>query len=169
MEQVKEGNLTKDDLDPNDAFLVSAGALGIWVWLGQKTTSTPTTPSSCPRVPSGSGSGWDRRRPRRREILRRTTSTPTTPSSCSRVPSGSGSGWERSSSERMGFHLKPHSPGLSRMESLKSSRAFLPAGGRSKQILFASSQIFICHCELLFWESNLNFGQGHNLMSSSYR
>ena len=37
-EQVKEGNLTKDDLDPNDAFLVSAGALGIWVWLGQKAT-----------------------------------------------------------------------------------------------------------------------------------
>jgi len=37
-EQVKEGNLTKDDLDPNDAFLVSAGALGIWVWLGRKAT-----------------------------------------------------------------------------------------------------------------------------------
>merc|ERR1711887_273963 len=37
-EQVKEGNLSKDDLDPNDAFLVSAGALGIWVWLGRKAT-----------------------------------------------------------------------------------------------------------------------------------
>jgi len=37
-EQVKEGNLTKEDLDPNDAFLVSAGALGIWVWLGRKAT-----------------------------------------------------------------------------------------------------------------------------------
>merc|ERR1711942_651317 len=37
-EQVKEGDLSKDDLDPNDAFLVSAGALGIWVWLGQKAT-----------------------------------------------------------------------------------------------------------------------------------
>merc|ERR1712192_244210 len=37
-EQVKEGNLTKDDLDPNDAFLVSADALGIWVWLGRKAT-----------------------------------------------------------------------------------------------------------------------------------
>merc|ERR1719318_1745030 len=34
-EQVKEGNLSKNDLDPNDAFLVSAGALGIWVWLGK--------------------------------------------------------------------------------------------------------------------------------------
>ena len=37
-EQVKEGNLTKDDLDPNDAFLVSAGAMGIWVWLGRQAT-----------------------------------------------------------------------------------------------------------------------------------
>ena len=37
-EQVKEGNLSKDDLDANDAFLVSAGALGIWVWLGRKAT-----------------------------------------------------------------------------------------------------------------------------------
>ena len=37
-EQVKEGDLSKDDLDPNDAFLVSAGALGIWVWLGRKAT-----------------------------------------------------------------------------------------------------------------------------------
>merc|ERR1719430_1633550 len=34
-EQVKEGNLSKDDLDAKDAFLVSAGALGIWVWLGR--------------------------------------------------------------------------------------------------------------------------------------
>merc|ERR1711872_842886 len=37
-EQVKEGNLSKNDLDPNDAFLVSAGALGIWVWLGKSAT-----------------------------------------------------------------------------------------------------------------------------------
>merc|ERR1712203_660386 len=37
-EQVKEGNLTKDDLDPNDTFLVSAGAMGIWVWLGRQAT-----------------------------------------------------------------------------------------------------------------------------------
>merc|ERR1712080_69266 len=37
-EQVKEGNLSKDDLDANDAFLISAGALGIWVWLGRKAT-----------------------------------------------------------------------------------------------------------------------------------
>merc|ERR1712062_602188 len=34
----KEGNLSKNDLDPNDAFLVSAGALGIWVWLGKSAT-----------------------------------------------------------------------------------------------------------------------------------
>ena len=38
-EQVKEGNLSKNDLDPNDAFLVSAGALGIWVWLGRHATA----------------------------------------------------------------------------------------------------------------------------------
>ena len=38
-ELVKEGDLSKDDLDPNDAFLVSAGALGIWVWLGRHATA----------------------------------------------------------------------------------------------------------------------------------
>merc|ERR1712173_462161 len=38
-EQVKEGDLSKDDLDPNDAFLVSAGALGIWVWMGRHATA----------------------------------------------------------------------------------------------------------------------------------
>ena len=38
-ELVKEGDLSKDDLDPNDAFLVSAGALGIWVWLGRLATA----------------------------------------------------------------------------------------------------------------------------------
>merc|ERR1712183_219561 len=37
-EKVKEGDLSKDDLDPNDAFLVSAGTLGIWVWLGRQAT-----------------------------------------------------------------------------------------------------------------------------------
>ena len=37
-ELVKEGDLSKDDLDADDAFLVSAGALGIWVWLGRQAT-----------------------------------------------------------------------------------------------------------------------------------
>merc|ERR1712192_144329 len=37
-EKVKEGDLSKDDLDGNDAFLVSAGTLGIWVWLGRQAT-----------------------------------------------------------------------------------------------------------------------------------
>merc|ERR1712110_986216 len=36
---LEEGDLSKDDLDGNDAFLVSAGALGIWVWLGRQATS----------------------------------------------------------------------------------------------------------------------------------
>jgi len=38
-ELVKEGDLSKDDLDGNDAFLVSAGALGVWVWLGRQATT----------------------------------------------------------------------------------------------------------------------------------
>ena len=37
-EKLKEGDLSKDDLDGEDAFLISAGPLGIWVWLGRHAT-----------------------------------------------------------------------------------------------------------------------------------
>ena len=37
-EKLKEGDLSKDDLNGEDAFLVSAGPLGIWVWLGRHAT-----------------------------------------------------------------------------------------------------------------------------------
>lgn len=32
---VKEGQLTKDDLEDTDAFLINGGVLGIWVWIGR--------------------------------------------------------------------------------------------------------------------------------------
>merc|ERR1712172_155194 len=110
-------------------------------------TLSLTLPSkaSCPQVLLGSGSGLDARQRRRRDSLR-----------CS---------WARSSSERMGFHLRPPSPGLSRMGNRKSSRAFSPAAGRSKHLLKFLFVIVNC----FFWESNLNFRQGHKLMSSLYK
>lgn len=37
-ELVKTGDLEKDDLNGDDAFLVSGGQLGIWIWLGKKAT-----------------------------------------------------------------------------------------------------------------------------------
>merc|ERR1712172_286323 len=119
-EQVKEGNLTKDDLDPNDAFLVSAGALGIWVWLGRKATKG-----------------------------------------------------ERQSAMQLGEKFIREN-GLPPQTAL--TRTFQNGEPEEFKSLFASgwwikasTQISICHCELLFWESNQNFRQGHKLMSSLYR
>ena len=34
-ELVKSGDLSKDDLEGDDAYLVSTGAFGIWIWLGR--------------------------------------------------------------------------------------------------------------------------------------
>lgn len=38
-EHVKTGDLTQADLEGTDAFLVNAGTLGIWVWVGRQSSS----------------------------------------------------------------------------------------------------------------------------------
>ena len=36
--EVKVGQLEAGDLDGSDAFIVSAGSLGVWVWLGRHSS-----------------------------------------------------------------------------------------------------------------------------------
>ena len=38
-ELVKTGELSRSDLEGEDAFLVSAGELGVWVWLGRRSSA----------------------------------------------------------------------------------------------------------------------------------
>ena len=34
---VKRGNIEKQDLEEHDSFIIEAGPLGIWIWLGRKS------------------------------------------------------------------------------------------------------------------------------------
>ena len=36
-ELVKSGELSEEDLEGQDAYLVDGGQLGIWIWLGEYT------------------------------------------------------------------------------------------------------------------------------------
>ena len=38
-ELVKTGELSRSDLEGEDAFLVSVGELGVWVWLGRRSSA----------------------------------------------------------------------------------------------------------------------------------